>query len=148
MKGRKFSPFFYFEIYRINYNMIVKESISFQRGKNPKEVLGIGYDHIMHVNDILDVLNCVMTKFNVKSKIEIITQNEKEFVAGFEHAEHVEKREEETWLYTLGYYKNSGYYSVSALQLLPVDKYGTKLRPYESADIENAKEQLFSIVEL
>jgi hypothetical protein len=129
--------------------MLVKESISFQRGKNPKEILGIGYDHVMHVNDILEILKRVMIKNNNYSKIEIITQTEKEFVAGFEQVEHISKgRGEETWLYTLSYNKNNDRYVVNAFQLLPEEKYGKELSPYETPYIENVEGHLMYIMEL
>ena len=63
----------------------INESISFERGNDPKEMLGIGYEHQYHVNDILNALeeikNGYLSDF-LPHKIEITQKDEEMFSAG------------------------------------------------------------------
>jgi hypothetical protein len=64
---------------------LIRESISFERGKDPKAILGIGYEHQYHVKEILDALkelkNGYLSDF-LPYKIEITQKDEEMFSAG------------------------------------------------------------------
>jgi hypothetical protein len=65
-------------------DMGLKESISFERGGDPKSILGIGYDNIMHKKEILDALEYLIQKHNLKkSEIKIEQENDDVFQAQF-----------------------------------------------------------------
>ena len=89
----------------------IEESISFQRGGDPKEILGIGYERKFHVKEILDALDLLLSTYKDPSEIKIHIQNENEFAAGFDW---LEKRPYDIlyWRYLLGYNKE-GFYTSS-----------------------------------
>jgi hypothetical protein len=64
----------------------IKESISFERGGDPKAVLGIGYNHLYHVDEIMNALqeikkNSYLGDF-LPYDVEILVKNEERFSAG------------------------------------------------------------------
>ena len=68
----------------MGYKSAIIESISFERGKDPKSALGIGYDHIMHKIEILNALKDLIDKFDLKnSKIKIEDEDNEIFNASF-----------------------------------------------------------------
>jgi len=63
--------------------LIVKESIAFQRHKDPKTALGLDEKAELYETRILQTLENIKSKFNIKKKIKIISNDDTEFAAGF-----------------------------------------------------------------
>ena len=97
----------------------VDESMSFQRGGDPKDILGIGYERKFHVKKIMDALQVIVDKQPEKIEIKIYIQNENEFAAGFNWLEN-RPFDRSYWRYLLGFNKD-GFYT-SSYQKLPKGK--------------------------
>ena len=65
--------------------MKAKTINEFERGKDPKSVLGIGYEHQYHVKEIIDALEQIKNGYLgdfLPHKIQIIQKDEEAFSAG------------------------------------------------------------------
>jgi hypothetical protein len=54
--------------------MLVRESISFERGKDPKETLGIGEKRYFYIHSMREEMNNLMKKYNGKNYYENVDE--------------------------------------------------------------------------
>jgi hypothetical protein len=113
--------------------MLIRESISFQRGVDPKKILGIGFP----MEEIFKALQDLVDENYGLSNIEEIKLSEHEMGYSIESNEHHSETRVERWLYTLTYSIIDHRYIISGTMIIPIN--GSEIG---SMEVDNLREAI------